>query len=199
MNTANRILWAVLGLILLALGVFGVLASLDQLRGIDGDSAVLPNSLNERWNEWGFWAPALTVVVGIVLALLGLALLRAQTRRRGGAATGELVVAHVDSGPDGRAPSASGTTRVEGRTLVHALTADLARDRHIESASANLIGTAVRPRLVLHLDVVPGADLSQLHGVVDAALERFNRTSGLRPQVTDVDVRLTNERIARVH
>lgn len=237
MNTGNRVLWAILGLVLLALGVAGALASLDRLPGVDADSSVLPSSLDTRWREAGFWAPLVSIVAGVVLVGLGYLLLRAQLRRRTGPSTSALVLpdivapvglAAADVSPAGSTaagghsaggysaggggteaigdagsgpalgPSAGGRTRIASSTLAKALSDDLAADRLVESATAQLTGTADDPWVRLRLAVTPDADLDRLRGVVDGALTRFAATSGLRPRLADVEVKPGSRPLGRV-
>lgn len=203
MNTGNRILWSVLGLMLLAAGIGGVLASLDRLPWLDADAPLLSSDLVSAWRRWGVWAPILSTAIGLALALLGFALVRAQTRPAGGPSLPELAVSEVAGrgrAAGGHEPAAAvaGTTLVASRTLARALSKDLMRNRSVDSASAHLSGTADDPRLRLHLSLLPGADLGRMHEYVDAALERFNATSGLRSRVADVDVRIVNEPMSRV-
>ncbi|HEX6871477.1 MAG TPA: hypothetical protein VF163_10305 [Micromonosporaceae bacterium] len=187
MNTANRVLWICVSLVLLAIGVLGILASQGWLDGVDTGTAVLPNSLNARWRDAGFWAPTLAIVVGLVLVALGVLLLWAQFRRRGGSTM-----------PDLDLPDGHGHTRVASRTLVRALSTDLSGDRDIQDAWVRLTGTPDQPRLLLRLLVAPGADLSRVRRYVDTALTRFSTTSGIDPQVADVEVRMSGGAVGRV-
>ena len=222
MNTANRVLWAIIGLLLLALGVLGALASLDRLSGVDANSAVLPARLDQTWRDLGAWAPLLSIAVGLLLAILGGLLLRAQLRRRGRgnrrdvglpdvvvpalpvAATDSDTVSGAVSDTDSGAVSAAamlgrGSTRIASDTLSKALSRDLLRNPDVDSATAYLTGTTTAPKLFLRLTVSPVADLSRLPDVVNGAVERFAATTGLRPEVADVDVRVSDQRLSRVH
>jgi hypothetical protein len=182
MNTANRVLWAVVGVLLLALGVLGTLASLGRLPWLKSGTALLPTSLNANWHRFGFWAPLVAIAVGVVLVALGLLLLRAELRRRSHRPMPALVLPAPTPG--------GGTTFVGSDTLEKALSRDLARSRHLTDATAYLTGDPSRPTVALRLAVSPGADLSQVKHVVDGALHRFAATSGVSPTVSDVDVRV---------
>ena len=187
MNAANRALWIVIGLLLLGVGAAGALASLDLMPGIDANSSVLPVSLNARWRDWGFWAPAASIAIGLAIAGIGVLLLWGQLRRRGGSAMPDIDV------PDGR-----GHTRIASGTLARALSTDLSRDRDIADARVRLTGTPDQPKLLLRLLVSPGADLRRLRGFVEGALARFNATAGIDPQVADVEVRMSGGSVRRV-
>ncbi|MFC7484642.1 hypothetical protein ACFQX7_37890 [Luedemannella flava] len=83
MNAGNRALWIVMSLLLIGLGTVGVLAHYGRLPGTDPDLPLLSPNARERWTSWGTWAMVATIVAGLVLAVLGVVLMRAQLRRRG--------------------------------------------------------------------------------------------------------------------
>ena len=92
MNTGNRVLWIAIGLVLTAIGVLGTLASLNRLPFLAADRLLLGADAARNWHRWGGWAPLLTIIGGLLLALLGFLLLRAQIRGRGGAPMADLVL-----------------------------------------------------------------------------------------------------------
>jgi hypothetical protein len=184
-NTANRVLWAVVGLLLLALGVFGTLASLGRLPRVPPDSVLLPVSRDATWHRFGTWSPVATIAAGLVVMLLGWLLLRAELRRRQGRAMSELVL------PSTAVPGA-GATVVESGILEKALSRDLSGQRPLTGATAYLTGEPTRPTLTLRLAAAPDADLGQVKDIVDGALRRFAATSGVSPRIGDVDVRIAD-------
>jgi hypothetical protein len=183
MNTANRVLWTILGVLLLALGVCGTLASLGLLPWVPADWVLLPFSWNATWHRFGNWAPAAAIVAGLVVTLLGWLLLRAELRRRRGRPMSELVL------PSAALPG-SGATVVGSGTLEKALSHDLARSRQLTGATAYLTGDPARPTVALRLAVAPDANLGQVKDIVDGALHRFAATSGVSPRIAEVDVRI---------
>jgi hypothetical protein len=183
MNTANRILWAIVGLLLLALGVSGTLASLGRLPSVPADWVLLPLGRNATWHRFGGWAPAATILAGLVVMLLGWLLLRAELRRRTGRAMHELVL------PSAAVPG-GGATVVGSGTLEKALSRDLARTRPLTGATAYLTGDPTRPMLTLRLAAAPDANLGQVKDIVDGALHRFAATSGVSPRIGEIDVRI---------
>jgi hypothetical protein len=182
MNTANRVLLAVVGLLLLALGLVGTLASLGRLPRVPADWVLLPMSHNATWHRFGKWAPVATIVAGLLVMLLGWLLLRAELRRRHGRAMSELVL------PSAAVPG-GGATVVESGILEKALSRDLAHRRPLTGATAYLTGDPGRPMLTLRLVAAPDADLGQVKDIVDGALHRFAATSGVTPRIGEVDVR----------
>ena len=188
----NRVLLAVVGVLLLAAGVGGTLASLGRFPRLSSRSALLPGSLDATWHRFGFWAPLVSIVVGVVVVLLGLLLLRGELRRQGGRPMPTLVLPATTA-------AGSGTTIVGSGTLEQALSRDLARSRHLSDATAYLTGDPTRPTLTLRLAASPGADLGQVKGAVDGALHRFAATSGVSPKIADVDVRVAAPTAATRH
>src|SRR5690606_18417281 len=91
-NTANRVIWTIVGVILLALGVLGVLASLDRLPGFDASTPLLSDEVTSTWRSWGAWAPIVSIVVGLLLIGLGILLFRAQIRRKRGITNPEFAI-----------------------------------------------------------------------------------------------------------
>lgn len=191
MNTANRALWLVVGLILLAVGVLGTLASLGRL-GVDRDMPVLAPAAISRWRDWGGSAPAVTIAAGLVVALLGLLLLQAQLRRHGGPDLPDLLVA-----PEAPAPE-PGRTVVAATALDQALSRDLQAHRRVRRAAVHLIGKPQRPELRVRLAVTPDADLAELRTHLDHALLRLASTSGLRPDRGEVVVSMGGQHSGRV-
>ncbi|GAA1742351.1 hypothetical protein [Luedemannella helvata] len=83
MNAGNRALWIVVSLLLIGLGVLGVLAHYGRLPGTDPSLPLLSPDVRDWWNSWDVWATVAAVAVGLILAVLGVMLMRAQLRRRG--------------------------------------------------------------------------------------------------------------------
>lgn len=187
-NAANRVLWTVIGLVLLAAGVAGVLANRGWLPGADADAPLLWPELRHWWREIDPWGLVVTGLLGAVVALLGLILLAAEFRSRGAPALGELRLAH----------ERPGSTRVRGPVVGHGLERDLTRDPGIHAAAVAITGTAPRPELWVRLDLERQADLATVREHVDGALDRFARTYGLRPRKLDITTRVVGPPPARV-
>ena len=183
MDTVNRLLWGFIGLVLLAAGAFGVLASLGRIPPV-ARSAVL---WDERLVPTGNRAAASAIAAGLLLAALGIGLILLELRRRRPRAMPDLV----------RADTAPGRTRITAATLDHALATDLRSSPSVKRAGAYLSGDAREPAVALRLVVASDADLGALRGHVDAALRRFGTTAGLDPHIREVAVRIGTREPAR--
>lgn len=180
MTVVNRVLWALVGLVLLAAGVLGTLISLGRFPWVRSSSAVLGPSAADRWRSAGAWAFVVTIAAGVVIALLGALVLKAQFRRRYRTTLPDLV--SLDSDP--------GRTRVGATTLDHALTLDLESHPRVRRVAAHLVGESQDPAVTLRLVVAPDANVDDLRNHVDRALDRFGHTAGLRPRLDTVEVKV---------
>ncbi len=189
MNTGNRILWTIVGLVLTGLGVVGLLINLGRMPRTDRHQVVLWPELLRQWREWHTWMLVGVVALGLLLVLLGLLLLRGQLRRRSGASMRDLRMT---------SPSDMGQTVVGARVMVKGLEHDLANQPGISNAAAHLGGGSDDPRLRLWLTVEPGTNLDPIRRLVRLALSRFTTTTSLRPADVFVDARIARLRGSRL-
>jgi hypothetical protein len=202
----NRTLWTIVGLVLLGAGVTGLLVSYGLLSFVDRQQVLLPATVIDFWNRHETWALTLTILAGLLVALLGFLLLRAQLRRRGGAPIADLYLpprpAPTEADPTAaepaEAPQPEGGTEVASRALHRALQRDLESDRQIRDAAVRLTGPADHPRLLVRLAVTADADVAALADHVDRVMHRFTTTSGLQPDLSEVVVRMPTRTPARV-
>src|SRR5258705_2575179 len=80
MTTLNRTLWIVVGLVLVAAGVLGIVAHNGGLHWAPKNKALLPGDTVQRATAAPVWVLLVGVAVGVVLAALGLLLMRGQIR-----------------------------------------------------------------------------------------------------------------------
>ena len=193
----NRVLWLVIGGLLLAAGVLGLLAGAGALPTVDRQWVVLTPELISAWNRNEALATTLAIVGGLLLALLGGLLLRAQLRRPGGARMGDLHLPQRPEPAQAEPQVERGTIEVASRALHNALERDLESDRQVRKAAVRLTGPTGHPRLLVRLAVTPDADLARLAGHVDQAVIRFTTTSGVEPDA-EVVVRMPERAVTRV-
>jgi hypothetical protein len=174
------VLWTIIGLVLTGLGVVGLLVNLGRMPGIDRNQAVIWPDLLRLWRDWRGWILAGVIVLGLLMALLGLLLLRGQLRPRG------------VSMPDLQmtAPSGQGRTVVGTPVMVRGLANDLENEPGVRRAAAYLGGESDDPRLRLWLTLEPGTSLDRIRQGVHSAVDRFAATTSLRPADVTIDTRI---------
>jgi len=197
-NGGLRVLWTVIGLVLTAIGVAGLVASLGALPGLDAGAPLIWSGLLNLWRDISPWGLVVVALIGLLLAGLGFSLLRRQLRPRRGPAMGDLDLQSVAGRTPGGGQQLPGATRVRGVRLARGLERDLARDPLVRKASVTLVGPAPQPDLRIELQLSPRARLAAIHDHVDAAVDRFRTTSGLRPRHLDITARIDNSGPARV-
>ena len=199
MDRRNRVRLALLGLLLFAVGLAGLLVGADMFDAPAADSAILPEDLVDRWDRYDRYYPWNLVVVGVVALLLawyGWRIVRAQFRRGGGrAAMGDLEYRAADPG---RQDAGRGRTTVRAAAISRGTEAALERVRGVERAVVGLFGSPYEPELRARLDVDANADLTQVRHNVGAALERLATTTGMPPRSADITLRLVERQQARV-
>jgi hypothetical protein len=188
MNTGNRVMWSIIGALLLAAGVVGVLTSQVEISNVDRQQPLLTTELIDWWNAHSGLAAGLTIAGGLLAAFLGFLLLRAQLRGRGGAPMRDLAFgARETAASEG---IDTGRTKVASSALHHALERDLATDRNVRRAAVRLTGPSEHPELLVRLAVTPEADIARVAGHLEGAVQRFTTTSGVTPDLSDVLVRI---------
>jgi hypothetical protein len=206
-NTGNRVLWTVIGAVLTAAGVFGVLLSEDWLFSGTSRRTVLGPAVGRHWHDWHTYAVTVFIVAGLLLAVLGFLLLRGQLRGRGGAPMADVVLynhpprsAPAEWRADAalREPFVPGRIRISHGALEEALTRDLRDHAEVRRAAVRLVGDRRQPEALVRLSVNADADVGRLRSHVDSALDRFAATSGVRPAVRDVVVTMADQPPARV-
>lgn len=199
MDRRNRVRLALLGLLLLAVGVAGLLVAADMFDAPAADSAILPEDLVDRWDRYNRYYPWNLVVVGVVALLLawyGWRIVRAQFRRAGGRAP--MTDLEYRAAEPGRQDAGRGRTTVRAAAISRGTEATLERVRGVERAIVGLFGSPYEPELRARLDVDANADLTQVRHNVSAALERLATTTGMPPRSADITLRLVERQQARV-
>ncbi|GAA1829075.1 hypothetical protein GCM10009772_03580 [Pseudonocardia alni subsp. carboxydivorans] len=179
----NRTLLFLIGLVLLAAGVFGLLFGTGVLRqvlpGIDPSVPLLPAGLTLPE-----WAPWVTLAVAVVVGLLALRWLLAQARRRPRTSGWTLPSAQV-AGRD------AGTTRIHSDHAADALAADIESYDGVQRAAAALVGDRRRPEIHLDVTADDGADLAALRTrITDHALPRLRSALDIESGRADLVLRL---------
>ncbi|BCJ37489.1 hypothetical protein Athai_49920 [Actinocatenispora thailandica] len=78
MDRGNRVLFAIVGAVLLVGGLAVGVAGLGLVPAVDSSTRLLPAAVRDRWHDWGTTAWIVTALAGVLLAALGVLLVRAQ-------------------------------------------------------------------------------------------------------------------------
>ncbi|MEV4759379.1 hypothetical protein AB0J86_30385 [Micromonospora sp. NPDC049559] len=195
-------MWTVIGVLLLAIGAAGIAASFGLISSGVARTPLLWSGLLDLWRAIAPWSGIVTIVLGLLIAILGASLLGRLLRPAREPAMDEISLQDPDHhGPAERAtlaPDLPGRTRVRGVVLAHGLERDLARDPQVQRAEVTLTGSAPEPDIWIELRVGPRARLSAVRDHVGAAVERFRSTTGLRPRRLDVTTRVDPAGAGRV-
>lgn len=178
----NRTLLFVTAVVLLAAAAFVLLTATGVLRLVDRGAALTPPTL-----DLPAWAPWATVVVAVVLGLLALRWLLAQTQRR--AKTGTWRLGDRDGD----------ITRLDAQTAVGPLVDEVESYDGVHRASARLAGTSARPTLYLSVGTEDAADVTALRYRIDTeAVPRLCQALDLDHLPAEVLIRLDDARSARL-
>ncbi|MET9653041.1 MULTISPECIES: alkaline shock response membrane anchor protein AmaP [unclassified Streptomyces] len=190
LRRVNRILLALVGLLLLVVGGAVLAAGLDlsvpSWWPWSGPSDVLLSRADrQRWRDEGWWWPVVIAALGI-LVLLFLWWLLAQFRR---ARLREVV---IDTG-DGDAAV------IRGRALTSVLVADVAAQHGVADARIALTGRRTAPRARVALRLEPQAAPGEtLHALTHEALANARTSTGLASLPAEARLRAVKHRASRV-
>lgn len=168
-DRSNRFSLSLLGLVLLALGIAGLLIQAEILtRYVDIDT---PGSyyqqLRDLAGDYPGWAIAALIVLGLLLFFVGLGWIRRQV------ATPTTRLHEVTLQDD-----AHGATVVDADVVSQALARDLERMPDVHDASARLLTAGVRPKVAVRATVDGGANLTQLRNDMEQVYGRVRQVLG---------------------
>lgn len=215
-DRANRLLWALVALVLVVGGGGGLAMSLGAFGTSSAHADIITSTLVRQWHRGGAISFAVASAIGLVLVVVGLSLAVAELARdTGRRRLDDFAVAETPSAgqsistsrdardgrevtQDGLASRAPGFTRVRASSLGHAVEADLAGIDGVQGALVHLLGEPGHLELRARLEVADDADLSSLGTLARDCVRRLQATSGLRPGTIDLTVSLVPSRRPRV-
>lgn len=172
----NRTILILLGLILLAAGVLGLVLSFGGFGAQPAESPVLPEQLRSfaDQNAWFWWVVALA---GVLLALLALRWLLAQLRTDR--------VSRLDLTDDDRA----GVTTVHTGAVCDAVEDEARTFRGVSGATAHIRGA--RDTMDLRVDLTDRADIADVRSKLEDVLVPHLRQALDDPHMpVDIELRL---------
>ncbi len=179
----NRVLLALIGLVLLATGAFTILTNTGVLTLVDRESALAPGTARPPT-----WVLYVTAAAGVVVALLALRWLLAQLTPATKTRTWQLEE-HTEHGG----------TELSTSTATAPFVADLTTCPGVHSARGALSGPSTSPRLAVVVDIEQDASVDDVRSYLGThALPRLRQALDLTDLPTTVEFRFTTKAGARV-
>ncbi len=184
-DSANRGLWLVVGLILMAMGGVGLSFSFGAWGEGAAHATIITHTVVRWWREGSWKSFAAAAFIGFAFLVLGLLLLwRELVPHQGRARLDDFVLP-----PAGGVPS-RGETVVRAASLSHGLEGDLESIPGVERALVGLFGTTEHLAVRARLRVLDTADLEEVSRRAAEAMARMARTASLRTEDAEVTVSL---------
>jgi hypothetical protein len=153
-DTANRIVLAVLGLLLVAGAGAGLAAGLGAWGSVPADRPILDPRLRDFSERHG-WLWAVVAAAGLVVAGLACRWLGGQLH------TDRVRILELESDPR------TGETTIPTSALTDAVATEIAGYRGVRHVTARTIGTAAHPRTVLHVELADRAPIGEVRRRID--------------------------------
>lgn len=179
----NRTLLLLVAIVLLAAAAFTLLTAFGVVTVLGADDTLTPTSLSPP-----DWVAYVTLVVAVVVGLLALRWLLAQTQRRAKTGTWRM-----------EADPAGGATRIDAQAAIEPLVDEVENYPGVHRASARLAGTAARPMLYLTVGTEDAADITDVRRRIDTdAVPRLRQALDLPALPAEILFRLDDARSARL-
>ncbi len=160
----NRALLAMLSLLLLGSGAYGLARGYEAFGSHQADEPLLLESVREWVARNGNWFWVVVFLVSLVVSWLSLRWLLAQFRAPR--------VTEIDFTTEG----SKGSTRLRAAGAAHALARDIEGYLEVSSAAARVVSDGERPEVDVKVDVHDDADVPALRGKIEEqALRRFSQ------------------------
>lgn len=189
MDTLNRSLWILVGLVVLAIGATELSVGLGALGSGLAQTSPVPAAVAEHANAPTGNDLLGLAVGGLIAGIVGLLLLRAELQVRAGPRLANLRFGQSND----EAQLQKGHTVVRGGGLEHGVRQSLQALRGVHTARVRLGGNPSHPALFIDLEVDERTPLSSLKPAVQPAIRQFRLTSG-RLSSAEVRVSLASSR-----
>ncbi len=215
-DRGNRVLLALVALVLVIAGGGGLAFSLGALGSRSAHADIITSTLVHQWHRGGAISFAVASAIGLVLVVVGLSLAVAELSRDAGRprlddftvadnppttsiSRDDMASSHsANHHGEGAGSWAPGFTLVRASSLAHALEADLGHIDGVRGALVRLLGKPGQLELRARLDVADDASLASLTSLARGCVQRLETTSGLHPDAIDVTVSLVASKNPRV-
>lgn len=181
----NRARFGLIGLVLLAAGILGLLVQAEIL------NADTPGAFYRQVRDLAADYPgatmAILIALGLLLFLIGINWIRGQI------ATPATRLREVTVQDD-----ADGSTTVDADVLSEALARDIQRIPDVHDATAKVVGAGERPKLAVRATVDGAADLGEVRGAMEDAYTRLGQALGSDGVEANLHVKQVPTRRSRV-
>lgn len=187
----NRTRFFLLGLILLALGIAGLLIQAEILQNTFNLAIDSPGSyyqqLRELVRDYAGWAILALIVLGLLLFLWGLSWIRSQIATP----TTKVRDITLQEQPEG-------ATVLDAEAVGGVLARDLEQLPDVHDASARLVTAGPRPKIAVRATVDGAADLATLRNDMEGAYGRLRTVLGSESIESTLHVKPVPSRKSRV-
>jgi hypothetical protein len=187
-DRTNRAVLALLGLLLLALGVSGILLGAGTFGHRAAHQHLLDNTIGRFIGEQGDWLWPAAAMVAVIIALLCLRWLL--TILFSTARLGDIAV---------RGDRSAGRTTLTSTALGDALSSEIETYRGVHSARTHLEGSPADPRLAVTVNTDQDADLAALRQRIETNALAHARNALDTPDLPiRLDIAITKQHLTRV-
>jgi len=183
-DATNRALFAILGLLFVAAGIFGLLVRGGAVR-VDEPSELYGRAIDNLRDLPGLKIGL--IVLGLLLILLGLRYARRQIGKPA-AHLHELTLQQ----------ESIGRTTVDADIVSHALTQDLEHLPAVQAATARVVAAGPTPRVLVRASIDEEADLPTVRSSMEDAYGRLCKVLGIQAVQAELHVKPVPSRSSRV-
>lgn len=194
-DRANRVVWVLVAMLLMAAGGVGLSFSLGAWGASSAHADIITSTVVRWWQEGGWMSFASAAFIGLVVFVLGAALVRGQLTRNEGRSRLDDFELDGANGPD---PAHRGHTTVRAASLSHALEGDLERIPGVARALVGLFGSPRDAEIHARLRINDSVDLGHIAEEVRESLVRLRHSTGVSPSDVDITVTLVEADLPRV-
>ena len=163
-DALNRTVFTLLGILLIAAGVYGVARGYGAFGSTQAQEPLLTGGITDFFGRIDDWFWPLVALVALFIAYLAYRWLKAQL-------TPTPTVSELDFTRD----RAEGKTTLSASGLASALSDDIERDPAVRSARVRMLEDGSRPEVDVDVDVREDADLGEVRRRIETdALRRFS-------------------------
>ena len=186
LDSVNRLVGSVLGVLLVVVGGFGLARSLGGFGADAGAGLLVPQDLRAEMVVYAGWVAGGAAFVALLVAWMGWRWLRLQL----------VPTPPMRRVTVGTSHGQGGSTSVDAGALAEAVTRDLAESDHVASARSRVVGQDGAPALALTAEVAVGGDPQAVRThVAEHVLPRARAALGRDDLAAHLHLRLSDPKV----